>query len=1195
MANRRSLPLALLAAGTCLAVPGRVNSCGPMYYAAAPALAAFPERHPVKTMMDLFAESQKAATPAPAWESLDALTRRILSTPEADSLQIIDQALSENRTSGRYEARKANLLWDLRDLRTAWDGDFNEEARTYIDWRVRLYHDEKRGLPPAVAREHRKVEDGWWLSPQQKAQEEQWLAQEQAAIRAGIEEGERAIAQASPALVPHWMVARGGAAFRRGALEEAAGWFEKVVQHHAGHPRRETALFMIARLKVEEARRISRKQPEAGAGPRDLSEGLSNALEIAEHALDDYSKEYPKGRYTVELAGWRGAIHTLAGQHWLALGDYVTQLDHADHSEVRDSAGREIERCLKELLLSDKVEDDPEGIQTVLGLLATSPPATLRVMGYLLDGPADLGYETRYWDESYLNLEKLDRIKTMLNRSRHTDMLQQLAGAAIDHEKTFKTAKWHPKFVALMAWAATEGGEHAQALRLCERQPEALANSDDLQYCRAVTLQRLGDDARAAEALQDLRARFPGSPLSKGLALRQAQSLHRLGRDGEAIVVLNMAIAPVGPAEREPLPDGEKPPVFLHSYEELRQYLDVLEQFCPVPQLEVALQSRQLPAPSALRLHQLTVARLLAAEDWASLRRVLGNLPEGADALPADELDQLEHTYTGWEWHQPSPVYFYANRSLHAGLARAFLLLHETPRDGMEPGQKALWHWSLATTWEACRGQLILSAVHAGPGSYMASDHRQMELRLRANALALGYRSDTVNRELESRDELRHAYDHCLLAAEAAPGTPLAARALFKALESLRRMAEVTPYAQGRAFEADWGSVSRQLYDRLLKECPQSPEAMQLAAWWDFAATPELHDWMPGNGYPPREDEAIRDILVPDPSVKGREHWDQQTWQRESERRRQFGVLRERIQKLGSHFESRGLEAARTESKAIREALIPLADVLEWTEAINALDGTDLMLNQASPDLDAVKRYFLHIGGPPVEEPPVIAGIPVRTTASDGLEDIRAYQTAAAGMEEDRNKPDRWSLQETRWQNYLAAYPKSLKREAAQFQLARAVTRQYRTWTHVQNRNWPDAPFMGRYVHLVVEREKPFEAARPNAALDEYRKAYPQGRYLADVQLLRAGVAVDAGDYPLALRLLCSALADENHKELHMDAALALAQCFELLHDPEPRLALAKAIAADPAAWDRFTAFTHSASCGQRLRVYENWVSSLKK
>ncbi|WP_075088472.1 hypothetical protein [Verrucomicrobium spinosum] len=93
-------------------------------------------------------------------------------------------------------------------------------------------------------------------------------------------------------------------------------------------------------------------------------------------------------------------------------------------------------------------------------------------MGYLLDGPADLGYETRYWDESYLNLEKLDRIKTMLNRSRHTDMLQQLAGAAIDHEKTFKTAKWHPKFVALMAWAATEGGEHAQALRLCERQPK---------------------------------------------------------------------------------------------------------------------------------------------------------------------------------------------------------------------------------------------------------------------------------------------------------------------------------------------------------------------------------------------------------------------------------------------------------------------------------------------------------------------------------------------------------------------------------------------------------------------------------------------------------------------------------------------------------------------------------------------------
>lgn len=1195
MANHRSLPLALLAAGTCLVVPGRVNSCGPMYYAAAPALAAFPERHPVKTMLDLFAESQKAAAPAPAWESLDALTRRILSTSEADSLQIIDQALSENRTSGRYEARKANLLWDLRDLRTAWDGDFNEEARTYIDWRVRLYHDEKRGLPPAVAREHRKVEDGWWLSPQQKAQEEQWLAQEQAAIKAGIEEGERAIAQASPALAPHWMVARGGAAFRRGALEEAAGWFTKVVHDHAGHPRRETALYMVARIKIEEARRISRKQPAAATATAEERRDLSNSLEVAELALDDYAKGYPMGRYTVEIAGWHGALRTLGGHHWQALAAYVQQLDHADHPEVRDAAGREIERCLKELLLSDKVEDDPDGIRMVLDALSASPPATLRVMGYFLDGPADFGYEARFWDEAYLNQDRLDRVKTMLGRSRHSGMLQKLAGAAIDHEAKFRTAPWHPKFVALLAWAATEGGEHAQALRLCERQPEVLMQSDDLQYCRAVTLQRLGDDSRAALALHEMGERFPRSPLARHLALRQAHSLHRLGRDGEAIVILNTAIAGLEAAEREPREPGGKPPAPLHTRQELCQFLDVLEQFCPLPQLELALQSPQLPPPSAARLHQLGVARMLAAEDWTSLHRILDDSPAAAEGTQEEDLQRLAEPLDYWSWGHAAALHFYSRKGLHAGMARAVMLLHEPRSRDLGPEQKALWHWSLAAAWEACRGQLTLPAVDSGSGDYMASDHRQIELRLRTNALALGLQPDAVNRELESRDELRHTYAHCLLAADAAPGTPVAARALCKALESLRRMAEVSPYAQGRAFEADWGSLSRQLYERLIKEHAQSPEATRQAAWWSFSAPPELHRWMPGNGHPAGEDYRIKDILVPDPHAKPRHLWDQQTWEKQEERNRQFGALRKRIEALGSVFENQGLDAARNESNAIRQALIPLADALEWTGAVNAIDAADLVLNQPSPDPATVKRYFLSASAAPVGEPPVIPGHSVPAQPSDGLDDIRAYQAAAAAMEADRNKPDRWSLQEARWQNYLTVYPRSLKREAAVFQLARAVTRQHRTWTHVANHSWPEAPFLGRYVRLKVEREKPFDAVRANAALDAYTKAYPTGRYLADVHLLRAGVAVDAGDYPPALRLLCAAVADEDHKELHLDAALALAQCFERLHDPEQRRPLARAIAADPTAWDRFTAFTRSASCGQRLRVYEDWVASLKK
>lgn len=1196
MATRRSLSVALLAAGTCLTTPSEVNSCGPMYYAAAPMLSAFPERHPVKTMLDLFADSQKASV-VPEKEPVGWLVGRLLSAKREDRIQIIDSAIAANRMTGVYESRMANLLWDLRDLRSAWEGDFNAEAKAYVDWRVYQYEKEKRGLPPSIAAEHRKVEDGWWMSPKEKADEVARLAQEQAAIKAGIEEGERAIAQASPALAPHWMVARGGAAFRRGALEEAAGWFDKVVQHHAGHPRRETALYMVARIKIEEARRISRKQPEAGARPNDLPEDLSNALEIAEHALKDYAKEYPKGRYTTELAGWQGALDTLGGHHWRALAAYVQQLGHADHPEVKDSAEREIERCLKELLLSDTLENDAEGMEMVLEELAVSPAATMRVMGYFLDGPADLGYEARYWDEDLLDVSRLERIKTMLGRSRHAAMLQELASAAIDHEEAFKAASWHPKFVTLMAWAATEGGEHAQALRLCERQPEALAVSDDLQYCRAITLQRLGDDARAVVALGELQERFPKSRLAQGLALRQAQSLHRLGRDGEAIVVLNAEVEAIESAKRKAQEASVPTPSPLHSSQELCQYLGVLEQFCALPQLEVALQSPRLLKQSVPRLQQLAVARMLAAEDWVSLKRVLASMPASVVTDEAEELapQDIRYAYERWGWS--SSAEFNDQWSRQTGRARAMMLLHEPQPNGLDAGQKSLWHWSLACVWETERGGVTLHAVYDSLGGYMASDHRQTELRLRTNALALGFPSDAVNRELESRDELRHTYEHCLKAAELAPGTPTAARALHKALECLRRMAEVSPYAQARAFEGDWGGLSRQLYDRLLKEFPDSPEATKLAAWWNFAAPPELHSWMPGNGYPSGEDYEIREILVPDPTVKPRQEWQQQYWEKQQERRRQFDVLRGRLQKLGSVYETQGLEAARTESGAIRQGMTPLGDELGWTTAINALDAADLVLNQPAPEADAVRRYFLSINASPAnDQAPAPAAAPLTAAKGPlGLDDVNAYQAAAAAMEEDRNKPDRWSLQETRWQEYLKDYPQSLKREAAVFQLARAVTRQHRGWTRVNNHDWPEAPFPGTYVRLQVDREKPFDAARANAALDAYTKAYPNGRYLADVNLLRAGVAVDAGDYSQALRLLCGAVGDANHKELYLDAALALAQCFELLHHPEKRRPLAQAIAADPLAWDRFTVFTHSASCGQRLRVYEDWVASLKK
>jgi hypothetical protein len=164
-----------------LAALARLWACAHPHYGAAPKLADYPERHPIKTMRELLAEMMPAlpvlsGPAAPGWEAeARRVLDRVLPLAPEEATKVIDEELAANRAE-RYEARLANVLWDLRDLfaNTAKDAP-REEINAYAQWRVDFLGNEKRGLPPSTSRF--SGEPPAWYGPIEKAQ---WIREREA-------------------------------------------------------------------------------------------------------------------------------------------------------------------------------------------------------------------------------------------------------------------------------------------------------------------------------------------------------------------------------------------------------------------------------------------------------------------------------------------------------------------------------------------------------------------------------------------------------------------------------------------------------------------------------------------------------------------------------------------------------------------------------------------------------------------------------------------------------------------------------------------------------------------------------------------------------------------------------------------------------------------------------------------------------
>ena len=183
---------------------------------------------------------------------------------------------------------------------------------------------------------------------------------------------------------------------------------------------------------------------------------------------------------------------------------------------------------------------------------------------------------------------------------------------------------------------------------------------------------------------------------------------------------------------------------------------------------------------------------------------------------------------------------------------------------------------ALGDAWAAARGKLVFAPLEtekAREAIYSVGGEEGADadaLRLE-NAHALGIAGD-LGVAIAERDELRHARAWWLRAAAAAPaGSPARAHALWLALKAMPSLAAASPTLAAQAAAADAHGASRQLYERLRRECPTSPEAREFAAYYDFPAPPKSdgEEAAPSPSKDDEDDVSMDDLHDPEYAVSG--------------------------------------------------------------------------------------------------------------------------------------------------------------------------------------------------------------------------------------------------------------------------------------------------------------------------------------
>lgn len=1100
-------------------------ACGPMFYQAPPTLGTYPERVSAKRWPHLFAEAAPLDPALPVAATLDESIARLpgemAGMDEAARFAAIDRLLDENRR-GPYASTRANLLHELREL--AGNDDYFRDAKPYITWRIgRIGHAPK--IPLSVRPWN--VEEADFVKMRDA---------DIAAVNRELDSMDQLTGQSPASMLPYWLVQRGHYLFQIRRHADAATLFSDIIERFPDHPRAEVACLMLARSKIEQSREL-RRQDHAG----EKHDEIFNLLSDAEDSLTEFVSAKPKGRFTPDAEGWLGAIAFDRGQFGNAVNHQLKRLDLQPTREITRTVLRECDFIFEKLIESrDAGSDgwvDPQELFDP-STVARHPLVARLFVQHCIDPAAHIGLPM-WWDDSETGgrgtIEFLKRRifkpKTFV-RSALNGLGSELLKVNRDPDATTLT---------LLAWAATEDGEHEQALALLSRISPAGMNDEAMQ-ARAIVLQRLGRDAEAVEAFNTLASAHPSSPLLNDIAYRRSVSHFRSGHADRAILeILPLAVSAA---------DGEKvETIDLRPEYQVAQWLDTLIQFCPLEQLESACAGVAGNPLHHDLLRNAVRTRAFAAKRFDIAERHLA--VEGEDVPARDEW-----RVTGLESKRRMD-----RNAWDAHAAPLAALYRQLEQGG--PSSAGL-HLSIARQWLDQRG--ILSMPSIALGYYAGSEEEKQELLRRRNALELGFDRETVHRELDHRDEASHALEHALEAAKSTDPL-IAAPALELANQCLFRLAEFSLYQKSRALETDASKLSADLFAQLRERFPKSNEAKRAVR---FTFTPAAGPWMPGDYNPSNSASAM---------IAALEGYDLFDTPDDTDALEKIGAIAARFNRIDPATPvstvRKNLEAAKLDLQALR----PLTLTERQDEVIRTIDLLDDLF--AATQVPGVRGVDLshYVANETEKLPPSFASL---LDFRDRLKRIK-----------DENGNETTAKNDTieGWRAFLESYPDSSKAEAASFRLTRLIARQYRSKLTIEAFHFPDAPIPNGYKRIGVTRNDPLnEPEVVIAAIRDHDARFPAGRYRDDLNLLLAGALTDSGKYREPLVLIDSILGNPVQKDLHVLAALEFADIAQRLLEPSQRMAVARAMRGTPGAMARLRLMVEGDTFLSRLKPLMPWL-----
>jgi TolA-binding protein len=934
------------------------------------------------------------------------------------------------------------------------------------------------------------------------------------------------LANASAQLRPHWMYLLGALGFKSGEDTKSQQWFERVVNQYPLHPRAEAALFMDGRCQLSRARTYS----EQDADIRQAAANRPRAQELFER----YLQQYPNGRFAADAIGWLGAIAYDSGQYLTALEYYLRQTELPGHPELLRPA---LTMCEKILV---RIASKPD--QKAFAEVASHPRLAMGLIYLVVNTTEADNFDGKYDDP--------ETVKQWRQR-----ILPELAAAVSNQQSRYEQNDWKPRYLTILSLAASNAGKQDQALKLIGMAGESIQESDDLSFARTVILQRAGELFEAIAALQAFLDHFPNSPLARGARLRLALALQDDHQAGAAIIELEKLLPPK-PVSDDAGRTGDDaagnsvvdqyPPAGANNSdaepEQVRQLIDTLYNFAPFKELEAVVGRQDLPPEVQAEIRAVIAERYLADERFSDAEKYLAPAVWQGVAARIDELTQAA-------------------------------------RQSQNPTEKARACAQVAEAWAAARGRLLTAPLDTEENRRLVfGDYAESaNLQRRKNAIALAT-SEKADQELESRDELRHAYHWWLMAADADRGSPMAAARLWQALRAIPKIADVSPYSLERGIETDAEGESRTLFNRLRKEFSQSREAAQFAVYWSIPALP-----------PPAEIPGWRD-----PNFSGSLSYEDAFGLADNDANAaEWAALIAHALAIKEHASDWGSGRLVAEAASLAKRVRQVYRTAYDDYLLNFADDMDQFLREPNISREVRQQYVdlrFECMRQTIGADPSVLGGAVSVEGSDPDGELRKQIAASVSdpkmrpiidylefldlavvanhlidVEVPGRKLDNhpftyhfrdYALVEKMAETFLGQYPKSAKREAAALLHARAI---YMSSYQRQFKEFPSWPEAGRWEGSIrywkTEREA-FDPARVSAALDSYDRDFPNGLYAAEIRSYRAEVALRTRQWKPGLEMTVTQLDDQSKPDLRSDAAYRLALLFADLADENDRAEL---------------------------------------